>query len=166
MNRECTASFNFKKKKKRKANLWEEMLDEKRGSHYGKVRAQQRNLCIYHPIKLGFEWVVVQPKQFVRWVCCSLCAAPLNSLPKWDYKDIFVQNKHSEKYKMLCLIMALSNLKPLWMLSETSQPFVHFLESAGSQLFYLNLELGQPNVAPPGCCGFFPSGRKQFGITW
>lgn len=87
----------------------------------------------------------MEPKQVVRWVCCSLCAAPLNSLPKWDYKDIFVQNKHSEKYRMLCL--AVSTLKPWRTLAGTpvdavrnKAVFVDSLEGAGAELFTLNLE--------------------------
>lgn len=32
----------------------------------------RENLSIHHPIKLGFERVVVEPEQVVRWVCCSL----------------------------------------------------------------------------------------------
>lgn len=98
-----------------------------------------------------------------------LCAAPLNSLPKWDYKGIFVQNKHSEKYKK-CSAWLFPPLnpgghlqEPLWMLSETRQAVVHSLESAGAELFNLNPELREPGVAPIRLWGFFQVAGNNLG---
>lgn len=93
---------------------------------------------------------------------------PLNSLPKWDYKGIFVQNKHSEKYKK-CSAWLFPPLnpgghlqEPLWVLSETRQAVFHSLESAGAELFSLNPELREPGVAPTSC-GVFSKWQE---IIW